>query len=71
MPVWRGKEKTPIVTLAPFFDVGVGWDRVEFIGKKPPRNQIDDRSETLTSIGIGVIFTPSKYVSAQIYWVMR
>lgn len=68
VPVWRGKEKNPILTLAPFFDFGIGWDRVEFIGKKPPKNQIDDRTETLTSLGIGVLFTPSKYVTAQVYW---
>ncbi len=68
IPVWRGKAKNPLVTLAPFFDFGIGWDRVEFLGAKPPKNTIDDRTETLASVGLGVLFTPSKYVTAQLYW---
>lgn len=68
VPVWRAADKSPILSLAPFVDFGAGWDRVEFLGKKPPKNQIDDRWETLASVGIGLIFTPSKYASAQIYW---
>ncbi len=40
---------------------------MEFLGKRPP-GHIDDRQETLFSAGIGLLFTPSRYVSAQLYW---
>ncbi len=67
VPVWRNKEKAALLTFAPFADFGVGWDRVEFIGGKP-KGGIDNRMETLGSLGAGLIFTPSRYVSAQLYW---
>ncbi len=66
IPVWKNKEKNPILTFAPFVDVGVGWDRVEFLGVEPSR--IEDRQETLISAGLGLLFTPSKHVSATLYW---
>ena len=67
VPVWRNKAKSPIVTLEPFFDFGVGWDRTEYVGAKP-RGGRDDRLEILSSVGAGVIFTPVKRVSAKLYW---
>ncbi len=67
-PVIRNKEKNPILTVAPFFDFGAGWDTADFIGPRPPSNQIDNHEQTLYSIGTGLIFTPSKYVNAQLYW---
>jgi len=66
IPVWRSKTKTPIVTLAPFVDFGLGWDNVDYIGARP--SVVDHRYETLSSIGAGVIFTPVKNVTAQLYW---
>ena len=65
--MWKNKEKLPILTIAPFVDLGVGWDRVEFLGRKPP-GRIEDRQETLVSAGLGLLFTPSKYVSAKLSW---
>ena len=69
VPVWKNKDKAkePIVTLAPFFDFGVGWDRTEYIGAKP-KGGGDDRLEILSSVGAGVIFKPWKRVNAQLYW---
>ncbi|HZJ13696.1 MAG TPA: ShlB/FhaC/HecB family hemolysin secretion/activation protein, partial [Chthoniobacteraceae bacterium] len=67
LPVWRNKEKNPIVTFAPFFDIGAAWDRTEYIGAKPSGGA-DDRLEILSSVGAGVILTPWKHVNAQLYW---
>jgi hemolysin activation/secretion protein len=67
LPVWRNKAKNPIVTLAPFFDIGAAWDRTEYIGAKPS-DGADDRLEILSSVGAGVILTPWKYFNAQLYW---
>lgn len=67
VPVWKNKLKEPILTFAPFFDFGAGWDRKEYIGAKP-KGGGDDRLEILSSVGAGVIFTPTKRVSAQLYW---
>ncbi len=66
VPVWRNKEKSPIVALAPFFDIGAGWDTIKFVGPAP--SSIDDNNRWLSSVGIGVIATPSKYCAVQIYW---
>lgn len=68
VPIWRNKEKNPILALAPFFDFGVGWDHVELLGKKPSKSAIDDRMETLASVGLGLLFTPSRRTTAQLYW---
>ena len=67
VPVWKDKAKEPLVTLAPFLDWGTAWDRKEFAGRRPPGG-LDDRQESLTSIGVGVIFGPWRYISGQIYW---
>ena len=69
MPVWSGKEHTPIVTLAPFFDIGTGWDKSaksgSFVAGQKERREAN--METLPSIGLGLIFQPTKYVHAAIY----
>jgi hemolysin activation/secretion protein len=67
LPVWRDKEKSPILTVAPFVDIAVGWDNVEFVGPSPA-NGINRRQETLASVGLGLIYTPRKNVSVQVYW---
>ena len=67
VPLWRNKDKNPILTLAPFFDIGTGWDNVIFQGS-PPTGGINRRKDTLASVGVGLIFTPGRYVNAQLYW---
>jgi hemolysin activation/secretion protein len=68
IPVWKDEQKNKeYLTLVPFVDLGVGWDRVEFAGQKPA-GHIEDRQETLVSAGLGVIFTPWKYVTATLFW---
>ena len=46
------------LTLAPFVDVGAGWNHEDATG----------RSETLGSVGIGLLLTPASNFSARIYW---
>jgi hemolysin activation/secretion protein len=59
-PVWLRADKTPILTLAPFFDVGTAWNTVGDTG--------DDANETIASAGIGVLLNVNKHFQASIYW---
>ena len=61
VPIWYGKEHRPLLMVAPFFDIGSGWN-VE------SNNALGNQLETLPSVGLGLIFNPSKHVFAQIYW---
>jgi hemolysin activation/secretion protein len=61
VPIWYGKEHKPILMVAPFFDIGSGWN-------VKTNNMPDDQFETLPSVGLGLIFNPNKYVFAQVYW---
>lgn len=58
VPLWLTKEKTPIVSLAPFFDIGSGWDI----------NKVDDQGKTIYSTGIGLLVNASKHFQFTIYW---
>jgi hemolysin activation/secretion protein len=60
MPVWFDKSGAGVVYLAPFFDVGAAW------------NLEDSPSPTsIYSAGLGLLLTPAKHFSAQIYWGYR
>ena len=61
VPVWYGKEHHPILMVAPFFDIGSGWNVKT---KQIPDSQL----ETLPSLGLGLIFQPTRRVFAQFYW---
>jgi len=61
VPVWYGKEHKPILMVAPFFDIGSGWNVETNTG-------LDSQLETLPSLGVGVIFQPDRHVYGQIYW---
>ena len=61
VPVWYGKEHHPILMVAPFFDIGSGWNVKT---KQIPDTQL----ETLPSLGVGLIFQPTRRVFAQFYW---
>ncbi len=61
VPVLYGKEHRPILMIAPFVDIGSGWNNtVGGSGTTSP--------ETLPSTGIGLIFDPDRHVHAQLYW---
>ena len=70
VPVWFGKEHTPLLLLAPFFDIGVGWNTPgSFANAGTNSQEMRDRlTETLPSVGVGLIFNPNKYVHAELYW---
>jgi len=57
LPVWFDKSGAGIVYLAPFFDFGAAWGA--------------ENSPSPTSIystGVGLLLSPGKHFSAQIYW---
>jgi hemolysin activation/secretion protein len=61
VPVWYGKEHRPLLMVAPFFDIGSGWN-------VQTNNALGNQLETLPSLGVGLIFEPDRHVHAQIYW---
>ncbi|MFH0726596.1 MAG: ShlB/FhaC/HecB family hemolysin secretion/activation protein [Pseudomonadota bacterium] len=59
-PLWKrqaagGLEE--VLQLTPFMDFGEAWNRGE-----------DHREEMLHSVGVGLIFTPLPWMSAEVYW---
>jgi len=60
VPVLYNKSGNGIVQLAPFFDYGGAWN----VGGSPAPT-------TIYSTGIGLLLTPDKYVSAELYWGYR
>ena len=56
-PVIRDKHTIPILQVAPFFDIGGGW------------NELDSaRSTAIASLGVGLIFTPRKHIRGELYY---
>jgi hemolysin activation/secretion protein len=58
VPIWLAKDKTPIVSLAPFFDVGDGWNA----------ESIDKSYQTIYSAGIGLLVNATRRAQVTIYW---
>jgi len=58
VPIFFRKSGEPMVSLAPFFDYGNGWNQ----GSPTPHPR------DLTSAGIGLLVTPHEKVHAQLYW---
>jgi hemolysin activation/secretion protein len=58
IPLWLTKDKSPVVSLAPFFDFGGGWNV----------NKVDDNYETIYSAGVGLLFNATKHAQATLYW---
>jgi hemolysin activation/secretion protein len=61
VPIWYGKDHRPLLMIAPFFDIGSGWN-------VKANNAQDNQLETLPSVGVGLIFDPDRYIHAQLYW---
>ena len=61
VPIWYGKEHHPLLMVAPFFDIGSGWN---VKAHQAPDTQL----ETLPSVGVGLIFQPDRHVYGQLYW---
>jgi len=60
VPVLFDKAGAGIVHLAPFFDVGGGWN---VHGSPSPT--------TIYSTGLGLLVAPNRHISAQLYWGYR
>jgi hemolysin activation/secretion protein len=58
VPVWLAKDKTPMVSLAPFFDVGDGWNA----------ENIDKSYQTIYSTGIGLLVNATRHAQVTLYW---
>ncbi|HEX5065073.1 MAG TPA: ShlB/FhaC/HecB family hemolysin secretion/activation protein [Myxococcota bacterium] len=57
IPIWRDSLRNPLLALVPFTDYGYGWNK----GPEPP-------DDTLWSLGVGLRFTPTEWLLAEIYW---
>jgi hemolysin activation/secretion protein len=72
LPVWYGKHRQPLLMIAPFFDIGSGWNTLNNGNSTNvpggSASSTDRMMETLPSIGAGLIFQPNNHVYAQVYW---
>jgi hemolysin activation/secretion protein len=71
VPVWEDKDKNSLVSLAPFTDLGVGWDNVEVgtpAAAAGTTSGLGRQGVVMPSVGIGLLVNPVKYVSGQIYY---
>jgi hemolysin activation/secretion protein len=60
VPLLYDKSGAGIVQLAPFFDYGGAWN----VGGSP-------NPTSIFSVGSGLLVSPNKYISAQLYWGYR
>jgi hemolysin activation/secretion protein len=58
IPLWLAKDKSPIVSLAPFFDFAAGWNI----------NKVDDQYETVYSAGVGLLVNATRHAQMTLYW---
>jgi len=74
VPILYGKEHVPILMVAPFVDVGTGWNTLSDNhtstnnGSGTPSGSSDRQMETLTSTGVGLILNVTRHAHAEIYW---
>jgi hemolysin activation/secretion protein len=71
IPVWKDKNHNALFSFAPFFDIGYAWNNNNAFADSidgGPGQESGSQGVTLPSVGMGLLFTPNKYVSAQIYW---
>jgi hemolysin activation/secretion protein len=61
VPIWYGKDHRPLLMVAPFFDIGSGWN-------VKANNALGSQLDTLPSAGVGLIFDPDRHIHAQLYW---
>ena len=58
IPIWLAKDKSPIVSIAPFFDWGAGWNV----------NKVDDNYQTIYSAGVGLLVNATRHAQVTLYW---
>jgi hemolysin activation/secretion protein len=58
IPIWLKKDKTPVVSIAPFFDWGDGWNA-----------DTNDKSyQAIYSAGVGLLVNATQHAQITIYW---
>jgi hemolysin activation/secretion protein len=70
LPLWEDKDKNSLVSLAPFSDLGIGWDNVEVNAPAAAgtTGNLGRQGVIMPSVGCGLLVNPCKYVSGQIYY---
>ena len=58
IPVWLAKDKSPLVSIAPFFDWGAGWNV----------NKVDDNYLPIYSAGVGLLVNATRHAQVTLYW---
>jgi hemolysin activation/secretion protein len=58
VPVWMAKDKSPIVSLASFFDFGDGWNSDRF----------NKSYQSIYSAGVGLLVNATKHAQVTVYW---
>ena len=58
IPLWLAKDKTPLVSLAPFFDWGSGWNA----------GKADDNYQSIYSAGVGLLVNATRHTQVTLYW---
>jgi hemolysin activation/secretion protein len=58
IPIWLAKDKTPIVSVAPFFDWGDGWNS----------DKIDKSYQSIYSAGVGLLINATRHAQVAVYW---
>ena len=61
IPLWLAKDKTPILSLAPFFDWGAGWNV----------SKLDDNYQDIYSAGLGLLINATRHAQVTFYWGHR
>ncbi len=58
VPIWFTKDKSPIVSLAPFFDFGDGWNS----------DRLNKSYQSISSAGIGLLINATRHAQVTFYW---
>jgi hemolysin activation/secretion protein len=58
IPIWLAKDKTPIVSVAPFFDWGDGWNS----------DELNKSYQSIYSAGVGLLVNATRHSQVTIYW---
>jgi len=61
VPLWRDALGRDMVQIAPFYDIGRGWDE----------DKVSSRYHTLASVGAGLRVSPSPRVLLEVYWGLK
>jgi hemolysin activation/secretion protein len=58
VPIWMAKDKSPIVSLASFFDFGDGWNS----------DRVNKSYQSIYSAGAGLLINATKHAQVTLYW---